>query len=197
VTADYPPNIYELNHDGTLVRTLSDPFGFPAGGCAWDPTTGNLAVTNINRYCCSGNVLVYSGASGTPRQFGSPYQKFAYFLGYDSSGNLYFDGEDLNYQFILSELPKGASNGHEIDISGGRIVWPGMVQSAGPAALYVGDQDCTHRQLSCLHRLAISGSNAKITGEIDLLDSSGKPLCNMMQGIIWNGPSVRLRLSNV
>jgi hypothetical protein len=62
-----------------------------------------------------------------------------------------------------------------------------MVQSAGPAALYVGDQDCTHRQLSCLHRLAISGSNAKITGEIDLLDSSGKPLCNMMQGIIWNG----------
>jgi hypothetical protein len=186
VTADYPPNIYELNHDGTLVRTLSDPFGFPAGGCAWDPTTGNLAVTNINRYCCSGTVLIYPGGSGTPSQFGDPYGRLYHYVGYDSRGNLYFDGEDLNYQFLLGELPKGGKV-RTIDVSGGKIVWPGMVQSAGPSALYIGDQTCKDRQQSCLHLLALKGSNAKITGEIDLFDGSGQALCNTMQGIVWGG----------
>jgi hypothetical protein len=179
---------YELNHDGSVVRALPDPFGYPAQGCAWDPTTGDLAITNINFYCCSGDVLIYPGASGTPRQVSDPYGRLYYFVGYDSHGNLFFDGEDLNYEFHLAELPKVGSE-HSIEVSGGTIVWPGMVQSAGPGSLYIGDQNCKQNQgqLSCLHHLVINGSSAKITGEIDLLDARGEPLCNMMQGIIWDG----------
>ncbi|HEY6326817.1 MAG TPA: hypothetical protein VIW73_09945 [Candidatus Cybelea sp.] len=191
VTNDVPQNAprltNEFNHDGVLINTLSDPFGFPGQGCAWDPTTGDLAVTNINFSCCSSNVLIYPGASGTPRQLGGEGIKFSYFLGYDSQGDLFFDGEDLNYQFTLSELPKGGQSAHDIDVSGGKIVFPGMVQSTDSATLYVGDIDCKHRQLSCLHRLSLNGSSAKITEEVDLHDSGGFPLCNMMQGVIWTG----------
>ena len=191
VTADNPRSVpqvtYELNHDGSTIKTLLDPYGYPAQGCAWDPTTGDVAVTNINFACCSGNVLIYPGGSGTPRQVSAPGLRLAYFVGYDSRGNLFFDGEDLNYSFFLGELPKGASNGNDIDVSGGTIVWSGMVQSTVPGTLYVGDQNCKPHsgQQSCLHHLELHGSKAKITANINLLDNAGQPLCNMMQGVIW------------
>ena len=193
VTSDNPRSLpqvtYELNHDGQVIKTLQDPDGYPGQGCAWDPTTGDLAITNINFSCCSGNVLIYPGGTGSPRQLGAPGLRQAYFLGYDSNGNLFFNGEDLNYSFMLAELPKGSRNADDIDVSGGTIVSFGMVQSGGPGVLYIGDQNCKPHsgQQSCLHRLALHGSKAKITGKINLLDNAGQSLCNMMQGIIWKG----------
>ena len=193
VTADNPRSLpqvtYELNHEGLVIKTLQDPDGYPGQGCAWDPTTGDLAITNINFSCCSGNVLIYPGGTGTPRQVSAPGQRLASFVGYDGNGNLFFDGQDLNYQFMLAELPKGAQNADDIDVSGGTIVWSGMVQSGGPGILYIGDQNCKPHsgQQSCLHRLALRGSKAKITGKTNLLDSFGGALCNLMQGVMWKG----------
>jgi hypothetical protein len=139
VTSNF--QIFEFDHAGSLVRTQNDPFGFPGVGCEWDPTTGNLAVTNINVYCCSGTVLIYPGGSGTPSQFGVADGRLYYYVGYHSRGNLFFDAEDLNYAFLLGELPKGGK-ARDIDVSGGPIGWEGMVQSGGPSTLYVGDITC-------------------------------------------------------
>ena len=191
VTNDVPRGLprvtNEFDHDGALIKALIDPDGYTGDDCAWDPTTGDLAITNINFSCCTENVVIYPGGSGTPRQIGGQNMRQAYFLGYDSQGNLFFDGEDLNYAFALWELPKGGSSTNDIDVGGGKIVFPGMVQSTAPGTLYIGDINCKRRQLSCLHRLSLSGSSAKITGETDLDDVSGAPLCNMMQGVIWSG----------
>jgi len=94
--------ILEYAHGGTKpIQTL---FGgdIPLG-CAVDPTTGNLAVTQEGSG--AGEVAIFSNAQGTPTWYRDP-DIYTYGLcGYDDSGNLFVDGNGTgNY---LAELPKG------------------------------------------------------------------------------------------
>lgn len=198
----YTFQIFEYNHNGTLLDTLSDPSGWPVG-CAWDKRTGNLAVTNIVdfQYGHSGSqtqgaVLIYPGATGTPASYTDPDMFYYYNAGYDGRGNLYLDGEANEYPyypFVLAELQRNFQSAFTINISGGTIYSPGSVQwySGGPY-LIVGDQECggtLYPETSCLYEVSVTGSSGSILGSIPLESSTGAPACDVDQ-VVANGNKV-------
>lgn len=175
--------IYELDHHGRLENELTDTGGYPAA-CAWDPTTGNLAVMNLfGTGSSNGAVLIYSKGSQVS-QYHNPQQYFYNFGGYDTSGDLFFDGRDDSGKFMLSELSKGAKSPHTLSVSGGTIYFPGMVQwIATKRNLLVGDQSCGNAYASCLYNVAVSKSVATIRGSINLKNASGGQTCDLIQGV--------------
>ncbi|HEY2473474.1 MAG TPA: hypothetical protein VGI19_01615, partial [Candidatus Cybelea sp.] len=180
--------IYELSHQGRLENTLDDSSGDPAG-CAWDPNTGNLAVMDLfGGGSSAGNVLLFPKGSKMPVSFKNSAEYNYYFGGYDSKGNLFFDGLDRAGKFILSELSKGAKSAKTIALSGGTIYYPGMVQwEATKNNLIVGDQSCGNTYTSCLYAVKVSGSSGAITAKITLQNSSGGQICDLVQGVEYNG----------
>ncbi len=187
VTDTSVQTIYELDHHGRLENELTDTQGYPVG-CAWDATTGNLAVMNIFAAgSSSGGVIVYLDATRAPSLYQNSNQYFYNFGGYDTSGNLFFDGRDANGNFMLSELPKGAKSAHTVKLTGGTIYFPGMVQWVSTKHdLIVGDQSCGDVYTSCLYSVAIPKSGGVITGRINLKNSSGGQICDLVQGVKYN-----------
>lgn len=87
------------------MQTLDDPDGYPVG-CSFDPRSGDLAVTNIiNDSYGQGNIVIYAGATGTPRVITSKKLFKPYFDRYDGSGNLFISGLDSAYAPVFAELP--------------------------------------------------------------------------------------------
>jgi hypothetical protein len=182
--------IYEYSHDGALLNTLTDSTGLPVG-CAWDKTTGNLAVTNIFNDGPSqppGEILVYPGATGTPTAYQDPDASvYAYFsAGYDGRGNLYFDVAPYAYTpAYVDKLPKGGTSVHRITI-GGTIHGPGAVQWIGgrPGDLMVEDNDCSGTFspiTSCVDYVTLSHSAGTITSTTNLNNSLGVAACSVSQ----------------
>lgn len=102
--SSYVGTIYEYQHGATTPETtLSDP-GEPYG-CAVDPTTGNLAVSNYfdhyGQFENLGEILIYPKDGSAPQSFAESGLYKMYFCGYDGSGNLFFftlAGENPTYQ---------------------------------------------------------------------------------------------------
>lgn len=99
--------IYEYAHGGTSpIATLNDP-GI-AFGCAVDPTSGNLAVANVEDYHAhdGGDIAIFPSAAGTPIVTRGFFRN--YFCAYDAAGNLYVTG--LSFQSggkaVLGRLAK-------------------------------------------------------------------------------------------
>jgi hypothetical protein len=187
VTDGSGKTIYKLEHSGKVLQTLSDTYGVP-DGCAWDPKTGNLAVFNLlGTNSQSGAVLVYHKAYGTPNVYTNPKQYYYNFGGYDSSGNLFFDGRSVQNKFMLSELPVNANQAKSITVSGAKIYNPGMVewQTTGHKQLVVGDQNCGNKTMSCVFRLRIVNGVALVEAETQLWNSSGGEICDLIQGALW------------
>jgi hypothetical protein len=107
VTEYSPPEIVEYSHGGSSpIATLSDSAGIPAD-CSVDPTTGNLAVTNLESLSSgSGSVLIFADARGTPSIYSDPNLHYYYYCSYDGNGNLYVDGTGTS---DFAELPSGGS----------------------------------------------------------------------------------------
>ena len=154
-------------HGGTSpIATLTDPLGYPSG-CAVDPTTGNLAVTNLYGFSGAGSVLVYKHARGTPTSYANPNQFYYYFGGYDRTGDLYVSGSTSKKAYLLSVLRHGRSSMSTVAIAGGKIYFPGTVAWIG-STLVLGDQRCNGRSSSCFYELSVSGTSARITGTTSL-----------------------------
>ncbi|HEY6484788.1 MAG TPA: hypothetical protein VIX83_00195 [Candidatus Cybelea sp.] len=185
ITGGSSKAIYELTYSGGQKNQLDDTYGDP-DGCAWNPMNGNVAVMNVfDNAGESGLVLVYHHGSGAPNTFQNLKQHYYNFGGYDSSGNLFFDGSSLNGRFMLSELSVNGASAHTVSISGGKIYQAGMVQWDSSAnRLIVGDQRCGEATRSCLYYLSISGKHATIEGRIDLSSSQGGAVCDVVQGVI-------------
>jgi hypothetical protein len=180
--------IYKLSHQGSLENEITDTSGYPAA-CAWDRTTGNLAVMNLfDAGSLGGEVIIYTKGSVYSRSYTNPAQYFYNFGGYDAGGNLFFDGRDASGNFMLSELAKGAQKAVTIKLTGGTIYFPGTVQwNSTNGNLIVGDQSCGSVYVSCLYAVRISGTSGKITGEIRLKDYAGGQVCDLVQGVEYNG----------
>ncbi len=184
--------IVEYSHSAQLKNTLTDPDGY-AMGCAWDSTTGDLAVANVvdvvNGQNKPGSVWIYPPAGGTPTEYKNRDQISNYFMGYDPDGNLFVDGRNAINGFMLSELLKGATKMQTIHIAGGRIYFPGMVQwDPAKNDLAVGDQICRNKTLSCLYSVSVSGSNGSIVGKTGLNNYQGeKKVCDLIQGELYEG----------
>lgn len=186
VTDGTAQTIFEVEHSGSIGRRLSDTSGYP-GGCAWNPKTGNLAVMNLlGTGSLPGAVLIYHHAAGVPNVYSNPKQFYYNFGWYDSAGNLFFDGRNASGKFMLSELPVNAVQAKSIAISGGKIYYPGLVQWSS-SYLAIGDQNCGNQTVSCIYRLTVSKTGAAIKGKIALENSTGGQLCDLIQGVIWQG----------
>lgn len=178
--------VYEVSHLGRLENEVTEK-SYPVG-CAVDPSTGNLAVTNqLGPNGGHGDVAIYQNGAYTVA-FSNTKVYYYNFAGYDANGNLFVDGRTLHGAFALMELPKASTKLNVVKVSGGIIYFPGMVQWNGSAKnLIVGDQSCHNAYATCLHTLTISAGSAKITGTTSLQNSSGGTLCDLVQGDVYNG----------
>jgi hypothetical protein len=155
--------IVEYAHGGTQpIATLKDGIGFPsyANGCAVDPTTGNLAVTNDGGPY-QGNVAIYTDAQGDPTYYSDSSLYEPLFCGYDNRGNLFVDAGRP-----FAELPSGAQTFTDIklphDVIGGEVQWDGKhitVESYRANAIY---------------RIKTAGSTGRVIGTTHLQDQGGK-----------------------
>jgi DNA-binding beta-propeller fold protein YncE len=154
-------DILEYAHGGTTpIATLSDSGYYPVG-CAVDPTTGNLAVTNIcmeeyGQCIADGNLLIYAGAKGTPKSYTDSGIAEYFFCGYDDTGNLYVDGL-YNSNFAFGELPRGRSSFRNITLNT-FIYQPGGVQWDGKYVA-VGNEDLYN---NIIYEFRISGAQGKL-----------------------------------
>jgi hypothetical protein len=144
--------IVEFAHGGTQpIATLDDDGGYYEPiGCAVDPTTGNLAVTNYKDYPGHGNVAIYSDAQGNPTYYSDSEIPDPNFCGYDNQGNLFIDGGPP-----LAELPSGSESFTNITLNK-RVPEAGQVQWDG-AYITVKSQNANK-----IYRLKISGSTGKV-----------------------------------
>ena len=188
VTGGSAKTIYKLSHSGEIIGHLSDTSGYP-DGCAYDPKTGNLAVMNLLApNSKSGALLIYPHASGPPKIYYNKDQFFYNFGGYDSSGDLFFDGRSAQGVFMLAELPANSAEAKTISVSGGTIYYPGMVQwDTASSRLIVGDQRCANEAASCVYQLSIDDGAGAIKVQTKLNTSTGGSVCDMIQGVLWNG----------
>ncbi len=160
-------DLREYAHGGTTeIARVSDVLGYPAG-CAVDPKSGNLAVTNIENFSGNANVLVYKRARGTPAVYGNATLSSFYFAAYDPQGNLYVSARSSPSTFSLGVLARGAHSIALVTVSGGTIYFPGTVAWSG-SELVLGDQRCNNTASSCLYRLTVTGKTARIAGATSL-----------------------------
>jgi len=130
----------EYSHSGTYIATLSDPGQFPVG-CAYDKTTGNLAVDNIvNTSGGPGSLSIYNGGT-LQNTYSVPNMTRVYFNGYEgNTGTLWLDGSDSSGIFQYDSFVGGTFT--PVSISGGSILFPGTVAWSGKTKwMNVGDQD--------------------------------------------------------
>ena len=132
-------SIVEYAHGGTTpIKTLSDPGVYPLG-CAVNPRTGAIAVTNVfTMGSGQGSVAIYHKASGKPLILTDPDIYDVYFCGFDAESNLYIDGLDTSGSFEFAVLPRDRFKFKSIAL-GKTIYWPGAIQWDG-SHVVVGDQ---------------------------------------------------------
>ena len=137
VTNTSTQQIFLLTRGGRIHRALTDLQGYPVG-CAIDPNSGDLAVTNIEGVTTSGigsgDVLVYPHAHGTPTEYTCPNLYYYYFDGYDENGNILIDGVDGGSAFAL--CGGSTSSLAAIALGGGTIYFPAW--SSGRIGINIG-----------------------------------------------------------
>lgn len=107
-------DVVEYAHGGmSPIKTLSDS-GEPSA-CSVDPTTGNLAVSNLKSF-----VSIYKKSRGTPKNYSTPLPTD--FCGYDNAGNLFADGYDYDRspnEIVVWKLFKGGASFKDVNLPSG------------------------------------------------------------------------------
>ncbi len=133
ITNGNATHILEFAHGGTTpIQRLKDARGGPLG-CAVDPKTGDLAVTNWlsrdRKRMYAGSVVIYKGATGSiQRAYTAPGFDAYYWPGYDSKGDLFVDGLTASNTFVSAVRPEGATSFSSLTLNRS-ISYPGGVQS--------------------------------------------------------------------
>ncbi len=130
--------IVEYSHGARRPLAVLHSPGPDPVGCAVDPTSGDLAVASLG-FGSNGSVAIYKHARGKPVTYQNPAFQEYYYCGYDSTGNLFVDGQDANSVFRFAELAKGSTRLKVVKLDQ-TIGWPGGVQWDGQH-LAVGDQN--------------------------------------------------------
>lgn len=174
--------IDEYNHSGAYVATITDSGQYPVG-CAYDRTTGNLAISNITSISGGrGSLSIFNGGV-VQNTYAVPNMSRVYFLGYEgSTGTLWLDGQNLSGVFQYDSFNDGTFT--PVTISGATIRIPGMVQwSAKTKYMNVGDQDTY--AAPTIYQVDDSG---KVKGET-VLDCPISIPCDLVHGAI-KGPGL-------
>jgi hypothetical protein len=130
------------SHGGTTpIRKLATR-GAPYG-CAVDPGTGNLAVTNLSAVLY-GTIAIYAHGKGKAKIYEDYKVGTTDFCGYDDKGNLFIDGSNLSAQFVLLELAKGGRGFRTYSLTqmvenAGGVQWDGKyvaISDRGAGVIY-------------------------------------------------------------
>lgn len=164
-------DVIEFAHGGTrAIATLSDT-GM-AMACAYDRSTGNLAVANSYDAEAPGgpgpDIAVYAGETGTPTLYADPLGSFLS-CSYDLSGNLFIGGRQRHGDFVLMELPRASSTVKAIRIDGsvgGEHRREDVQWHYG--SLFITSVDRRRDHGTFVFVLSISGSKATVKGTIKL-----------------------------
>lgn len=177
VSSSNSSTIYEYPHGSTTpVAMLSDP-GI-ANSCAFDPTTGNLAVMNPRDftnpyYPYGGDLAVYAGARGQPKMYypKSPLSGFIYGA-YDDAGNLYLSaGNSVHPPYMdIVRMSGGSGVFQTLNVSK-KVYQPACLQWSGS---YLTVTSGGNRTPLAVYRLAISGDTAKVVGTTVLASKKNK-----------------------
>ncbi len=156
--------ILEYAHGGTQpISTLDDP-GLP-WGCAVDPTTGNVAVTNVSADYppyYHGDVVVFPSGQGPLAEYSDPNIPFFLFCSYDATGDLLADGYDSSSDGI-AELPAGGQSLNDIALD--QSIGPSSIQWVDAyQAFVVADNSGGPRGSNYIYQLQISGSLGTVSG---------------------------------
>lgn len=164
VTDGATSTIIEYAHGATTSsRTLHDRANAHPNSCTIDPTTGDLAVTNIGRPPQTqkrGSIDIYSHASGHPRKLRGPFHPYS--AGYDPQGNLFIDGESADFQdFRFGEIPHGSHTFVPITVDthfirAGGVQWDSSAMAVADA------------ENAAIYRLSIDGRHANTIQTISL-----------------------------
>jgi hypothetical protein len=154
--------VYEYAHGGKRrIKTLVSPNAF---GCSIDPTTGNLAVTNLDGRGSGGDgkVAIFADATGSPTYYQAPGFNTYYYCSYDDRGNLFVDGETPSTgYFKFAELPKGSGSFTDVTLNQ-HIGWAGGVQWDGKH-IVVGDEGTP-----AVYQFKFNGQKGTKVGTTDL-----------------------------
>ncbi|MGA7201282.1 MAG: hypothetical protein WBX26_05585 [Candidatus Cybelea sp.] len=155
--------ILQYAHGATKSKaTLDDSGSANPLGCSVDPRTGDLAVTNLGTASGGGNLAIYTAAQGSATTYTDPDLMYVYFCGYDDRGNLFVDGLDGTYQFVLAELPSGGETLQTIGLSGS-VGFPGGVAWDGKY-IAIGDQYYQNKHTAAIFQYSVSGSAGTLVG---------------------------------
>ncbi|MBV9263684.1 MAG: hypothetical protein JO324_05125 [Candidatus Eremiobacteraeota bacterium] len=172
----------KLAHDGKVLKSMTFSYGVPVS-CAIDPTTRDLAVTEVYP---QGGVVIYEGGAGPGRVIRNPQQFDYEWDGYDTSGNLWVDGGGASANPLLSNCT--ASTCTTIPITGGKIYYPGFLQYVvGEKSWYIADGNCNNTYESlCIYPI----SNNGVLGTAITVTDPQRQACSLLaQGAITNGKS--------
>ena len=122
--------------------TLNDANEYPVG-ISYDPTNGEIAVSNIfSTSGGAGSVSIFAKGATTPCvTVGNSNWSAAYFAAFDKSGNVYVDGHDNNGNTIVGEVTGGCSATTISTLStGNAISFPGGIQVLSNGDVAIDDQ---------------------------------------------------------
>ena len=130
----------------------------------FDPTTGNLAVTNeYSRNSSPGSVAIYKNARGKPQLYRDSNFYYMFFCGYDNAGNLFVNGQPApSGGFAFAELPARAGETERCQPQC-EYRFPGRRSVGRKLLLAVGDQIS-----STIYRFAIAGKVGTEVGSTQL-----------------------------
>jgi hypothetical protein len=172
ITSSQSAQVREYKHGAKQAFNVLNDSGYYPLGCSIDPTSGNLAVTNIignGNGSDPGNVAIYKNARGTPKYYADPSIYQYGYCSYDGLGNLYIDGTNPpNDNPQVAELPKGSKKFTNITLN------QSLGGNNGPALLWDGTDLAIASQVSgVIYQFQISGSNGTEVGSTQLPGSSG------------------------
>ena len=154
--------IYEFAHEGTVpIKTLNQGGQLPFG-CAVDPRSGDLAVTNFidTAKWDEGSVLIYKHATGKPRLYETSDIVAYDWCTYDGASDLFITAQNDDHAF-LTELSAGSSMFSNITLPD-NIVPQSIAWDAGHllVAPLPGNRPATYT----IYRIKISGSVGEVVG---------------------------------
>ena len=194
VTDNATTLIQKYAHGGTKpLATLKDPGDTP-GGCAVNPTTGDVAIANISTLGSEpGNVAIYRKGHSPRHAFKANGISYYEYCAYDNASNLFVNGQK-DGAFAFAELSAGSHVFTDIDLNAG-IQFGGGVQWDG-AHVAVGDYVAEK-----IDEFAIDPSGATEVGSTPLGDASFtvqfsidgakliSPDANGADVLFWNYPA--------
>ena len=173
--ADAAGNVFVVNtnksdvlkyaHGGKKPIAILKDGGQLPQDCAHDRVTGDLAVTNYSPSGSNvGSVAIFKQAKGNPRVLKDANVLQYLFCAYDGKGNLFVDGLDFSFNFVLIELPRGSTKFTKIALNQRFAGWGGVQWDGKDLA--IGDAATT------IYRFAISKQKATRVGVTQLRRAS-------------------------